>query len=105
MGNEIVVLPLDCLALQNFEGDRTKLNIPHRDSRNCGRSGFGNNASISVEMARLANDEDSTDDDREPTGSEHPKPQHAMARTRFAPCGWTCGLMFPVRVEVFHFTA
>ena len=92
MGNEIVVLPLDYGAFHYFQRHRIKLNIPHRDSRDRRRNDFGDSASIPVRMPRL-NEEGATDDERESTDPEPPKPQRAATRTRIASFGLNCGLM------------
>lgn len=92
MGNEVVVLPLDYGAFHYFQRHRLKLNIPHRNSRDRRRNDFGGSAPILVRMPRL-NEESATDDERESTDPEPPRPQRIATRTRIASFGVNCGLV------------
>ena len=93
MGDQIVVLPLDHVALLYFEGHRIKLKIPHRnlsDSRcedGCnGRcNSIGRSAAIAcVARTPRANQECAADDDRKPADAEQPKSQHSATSARLA---------------------
>ena len=93
MGDQIVVLPLDHVALLYFEGHRIKLKIPHRnlsdsrceDGRNgrCNRIGGGATIVFALEIPR-ANEERPNDDDRKPTDAEQPNSQNSATSARLA---------------------
>ena len=87
MGDQIVVLPLDHVALFYLDGHRIKLKIPHgnlRDSRcesRCNNMGRSATITLAPEIPR-ANKECATNDDREPTDAEKPKSQHSATIAR-----------------------
>ena len=93
MGDQIVVLPLDHVAVLYFEGHRIKLKIPHRnlsDSRcedrcdgRCKSIGGSATIAFAFEIPR-ANQECATDDDRRPKDAEKPKSPHSATSARFA---------------------
>ena len=89
MGDQVVALPLNRVALLHLDVHRIKLKMPDRnlsDGRcNVRCNGFSWHVVIAC-AARTprANEECATDDDREPTDAEKPKSQHSVTRTRLA---------------------
>ena len=87
MGDQIVVLPLDHVALLYFDGHRIELKIPHRnlsDSRcedrcngRCNSIGRSATIAFAPEIPR-ANQECATDDNRKPADDEQPNPRWSL---------------------------
>src|ERR1051326_6880467 len=93
MRNQIVVLPLDHLALRHLDVCGIKLETPHLNLSDSGWEGIcdgrcssigRSNITLAPEIPR-ANHECAADDYRKPTNAEKPKSQRSAPRARLAP--------------------
>lgn len=86
MGDQIVVLPFDHVALLDLDRHRIKLKILHRnlnDGGGYGRfNGFGR--SVTIACAARISRACATDNYRKPADAEKPESQHSVTRARLA---------------------